>query len=414
MHRISCLRRSLISSSVHHSGIHRSSLCTSRVGVVGGGTSGIQAVAQLAMHSTRGIFWFDGGRFKHGLMESCRHVPANTKLEKHMNLWRRPEFVHWQSLHKPLADAVAALHLKAYQLPDLDRFDPSEGWLMLGDILEVYELVQDALRLHAPNVVFIADTVESMTRIGDEWHLTAGSLSWPVSAVVLSPGSRPRRLVDHQGEVPLLTALSLPLLTQAVAEHRIQSVAVLGNSHSAALVLRNLVELGVPRVICVARRPMKHAEWDAELNDYRFSMSGLKGVASVFAREHGLDGEWQGGHPPDVGGKVEQWSWQAVSEGRLSECDAVVQATGWDPAPVPDLVLADKRCEWGVLEVSRDLETYQLQWNGLMLDNVYGTGIAFPEEPGKIKSSPDERGVGFPFAAYAVSSCITHLEAQSL
>jgi len=388
---------------------HAASVC-----VVGGGTSGIQAVAQLAMKSNRQIYWFDAGNFKHGLMDSCREVPANTKLEKHLNLWKRPEFLHWQTLHKPLADAIASLHLKTYQISDLDRYDPSTGWLMLGDILQVFAQVQEALRLHAPNVKFIADTVETIARRDHLWHLATASNSLATDAVVLSPGSRPRKLVQHHSDIPLLTALSISQCRQAVDSQGIQSVAVLGNSHSAALVLKNLVELGVPRVICVARRPMRHAEWDVELNDYRFSMSGLKGIASAFAREHRLDEEWQDGQPPARAGRVEQWSWQSAADGNLAECDAIVQATGWDPAPVPDLILADQRREWSVSEVSRDLETYQLQWQGGVLENLYGTGIAFPEEPGKIKSSPGERGVGFPFAAYAVSTCMRSLESQSL
>jgi len=385
-----------------------------KVCVVGGGTSGIQAVAQLAMNSNRQIFWFDAGNFQQGLMESCREVPANTKLEKHLNLWKRQEFLHWQSLHQPLADAIASLHLKTYQIPDLDRFDPSEGWLMLGDILEVFAQVQEALRLHAPNVSFIADTVESMTRRNAQWHLAAGMGSLTVDAVVLSPGSRPRKFVQHHNDIPLLAALTFSHFRHSVEEQGLKSVAVLGNSHSAALVLKNLVELGVPRVICVARRPMRHAEWDAELNDYRFSMSGLKGVASAFARQHGLDQEWQGGRPELSSGNVEQWSWRDVESGRLAECDAIVQATGWDPAPVPDLVLSDRRTAWSVSEASRDLDTYQLQLQGFTLENMYGTGIAFPEEPGKIKSSPEERGVGFPFASYAVSTCLKTLESKSL
>lgn len=100
--------------------------------------------------------------------------------------------------------------------------------------------------------------------------------------------------------------------------------------------------------------------------------------------------------------------------GKLAECDAIVQATGWDPAPLPNLILADQRSEWSVSEVSRDSDTYQLQWQGRILENLYGTGIAFPEEPGKIKSSPDELGVGFPFAAYAVSTCVRSLDSQAL
>merc|ERR1711879_819206 len=115
-----------------------------------------------------------------------------------------------------------------------------------------------------------------------------------------------------------------------------------------------------------------------------------------------------------MGNKVEQWSWESVKTGRLVECDAVVQATGWEPTVLPRLCIHGQDRLWSVGELSRDPVSYQLKLNGELLPLMFGTGIAFPEEPGKIEASPSERGIGFPFAASAVDSCQATLKNEAL
>eukprot|EP01051_Picozoa_sp_SAG22_P011720 SAG22_NODE_1154_length_5343_cov_15.970633_1_plen_220_part_10 len=125
----------------------------------------------------------------------------------------------------------------------------------------------------------------------------------PASAVVLAVGGRSRRLPLPAGlpEIPLAVAVDPPALRAALGELRRTGgdsgsadggggggggpVAVLGNSHSAAVALMMLERAGAGNARLLCRRPWRHARWVAEADDYADSMAGLKGPGSVYARE---------------------------------------------------------------------------------------------------------------------------------
>eukprot|EP00913_Durusdinium_trenchii_P005548 g5169.t1 len=92
----------------------------------------------------------------------------------------------------------------------------------------------------------------------------------------------------------LRTTVDQETLKKALAPH--QRVAVLGNSHSAAVSLAKLGDLAVPlslRVGCFGRRPLRCAEWLPQHDMYRYTSTGLKGFGAVFGRECMAKGtEW--------------------------------------------------------------------------------------------------------------------------
>merc|ERR1712060_481916 len=96
--------------------------------------------------------------------------------------------------------------------------------------------------------------------------------------------------------------------------------------------------------------------------------------------------------PPAAEPTVKQLGWDEIDKGLLDQCDAVIQALGFDPRLLPSLTVAGKNVEWTASSLSRDRHTSELQLSEVPLRHVYGVGIAFPEDLGAMKASPTERG----------------------
>lgn len=188
-------------------------------------------------------------------------------------------------------------HLDAQQR----KHDPSAtGWCHLGAIAQVLQSVTDALLTHN-EVTQVVGTVTALHQRQGIWEVaieggndgtvaghTDGDVNpnlHRVDAVVLATGAAPRHLPVHPGKARVLhceTALDASQLVDHVNPG--ETVGVVGNSHSGALVTMNLVNLGVmPRVYALG--PVRLAKWESPPGQYLYSATGLKGIAAAFARD---------------------------------------------------------------------------------------------------------------------------------
>lgn len=228
-----------------------------------------------------------------------------------------------------------------------------------------------------------------------------GSVEGRAPLVVLATGSKP---VDAQlpKKFPKVEALDLDLaLTPSLLAHYLpqdkeETIALVGASHSAILVLRNLYELAQSshpklRVKWFSRHPLRYAEdkGDWILRDN----TGLKGETAIWARAN-LEGEgWDNGDVKNVVEKI------FTKPGREEE-DAyedhlvdprvtrVCEAIGFERLPLPSMRL-EKTGEDG-MTWSRDVGkligdglTGRIQEVGktapISLPGLRGAGIAWPE-----------------------------------
>lgn len=228
-----------------------------------------------------------------------------------------------------------------------------------------------------------------------------GSIEGRAPLVVLATGSKP---VDAQlpKKFPKIEALDLDLaLTPSLLAHYLpedkeETIALVGASHSAILVLRNLYELSKSthphlRIKWFSRHPLRYAEdrGDWILRDN----TGLKGETAMWARAN-LEGEgWDNG---DVKNFVEK----IFTKPGRDETDAyedhlqdprvtrVCEAIGFERQKVPTMTLS-KMGEDG-MPWSRDVGkllgdglTGRISEEGrkgpISLPGLRGAGIAWPE-----------------------------------
>ena len=186
------------------------------------------------------------------------------------------------------------------------------------------------------------------------WEITVDKHIFRATNVILAIGAEPDRLsYKNVKEIILEDALNYSQLKQCC--DNVDSVAVFGSSHSAIIIIRYLVELGLSRIVNFYQSPIKFA---LPMGDWTlFDNTGLKGTTADWARENIL-------------GKIPEnlYRYQATKQNigtYLDGCDRVIYAVGFHPR---------------VIEVAGMAGLRHNVHNGIIAPGLFGFGIAFPKQ----------------------------------
>ncbi len=382
--------------------------------IVGGGPAGITVVGNLLERKLSPILWvddcFDGGRVN----RLYREVPSNTKVKTFVDfaealtpfrriLGNMPSRSRWDEPSE--SDSVATS--KNDKLSELRGLDQEKG-CKLSFAADMCLALTEGLKT-TPGVVAQQGRLEEATL--DE--NSSSPAQWAVRVsnpesfeAVTSAGTK--RLVLCTGASPTLeplplephlisaqpleldTALSPTRLSQALFPEGPTTVAVIGASHSAILVLMNLYHLASTskpdlRIRWLTRHSLRYAEymdgWILRDN------TGLKGEAAEWARQH-LEPETF--KQSDVSNYVSRIDYQSgdeegTFEENLQGCNFYVQAIGYRPDPLPKMKTSGGKEITPYFDNERGTFTYVKESEGgsmgdlARLPGLYGGGIAFPE-----------------------------------
>lgn len=230
-----------------------------------------------------------------------------------------------------------------------------------------------------------------LTLTQSTWTVSVSSADSPsqatqidASRLVLCTGSAP---IDgplpgsHLTSIHLDTALSPTLLAKTLPTDTPAQVGVIGASHSAILVLRNLSNLATSthpqlRIKWFTRHPLRYAEerdgWILRDN------TGLKGEVAVWARSNLEPEALACSHVSTHLVKVTTSHADETEtyERELADCSHVCQAIGYKANPLPEL-----RVEGSGVTPQFDHATggFGNKETGERIPGLYGAGIAFPE-----------------------------------
>ena len=168
-----------------------------------------------------------------------------------------------------------------------------------------------------------------------------------------------------------------------------QTVAVIGASHSAILVIRNLYNLVTTshpnlKIFWFSRHPLRYAvnKGDWILRDN----TGLKGQVAEWAKTH-LDQDDDAFAGSDVGHCIKRINTKDDETGKydefLRQCHYVVEATGFTRHALPNLFeLGDDGKNERKDNISYDPVTghFLEERSNQQIKGLYGAGIAFPEK----------------------------------
>jgi hypothetical protein len=223
----------------------------------------------------------------------------------------------------------------------------------------------------------------------NKWNVEVSSINDSESStvssdlLVLCTGSSPTTgpLPVPLQEIGLDTALNPPLLAKQLPPAENITVAVIGASHSAVLVLRNFCILAGSshpnlKIKWFTRHPLRYAE---QRDGWIYlDNTGLKGEAAEWARQNLEDNTILSSPVSKYLQKV-----TTTREGEkedylkhLPSCTHVVQAIGFQKNQIPLL----KRGEKELQLTHNNLNGSFTDSNGQKIPGLYGAGIAWPEK----------------------------------
>lgn len=305
--------------------------------VIGAGPAGIAAVAKLLDEGilAEKIAWIDP-KFKVGdFGQLWCNLPSNTRVALFL------QFLN--------AIPIFGACTKGKNYP-LDSSDPTQT-CQLGLMAEPLQDITHHLKslVHA-----VIDTAQALHLQGRTWHIELqNSNNFQAEKVILATGAEPKQLSHGLPVIPLQDAMDADKIKPKLQKN--DTVAVFGSSHSAILVLQNLVNNKVTRIVNFFRSPLRYA---VHLEDWiLFDDSGLKGQTADWAREN-IDG-----HQPH---NLERYySNEENIEQHLPQCTKAVYAIGFEPRHLP---------------VIKNLGPIHYDpRSGIIAPGLFGLGIAYPE-----------------------------------
>lgn len=305
--------------------------------VVGAGPAGIAAVGKLIDAGVKPaeIAWIDP-QFQVGDFGTIwTNVPSNTKVDLFLKFLESSAAFDFQNAPKNFA---------LLQTPR-DKTCP------LGLMSETLQWVTEQLK---NKVHVVQDLAEKLALRNRVWNITLKNSEIKARSVILAVGAEAKNLsYSSPAIIPMHDAMDSERIKNHIEPN--DTIAVFGSSHSAVLVLKNLVESGAKKIINFYRSPLLYAVY---LDDWiLFDDSGLKGSAAEWARNH-LDGDV----PQNL---TRVYSNNENIEHYLPQCQKVVYAVGFERRTLP--IIEDV----GHLDYMKE--------SGIIAPGLFGFGIAYPE-----------------------------------
>ncbi|KAL3421440.1 hypothetical protein PVAG01_07885 [Phlyctema vagabunda] len=347
--------------------------------VVGAGPAGIAVVGNLLEENKGPVLWvdhlFDGGR----LNKFYREVPSNTKVKFFTGFADGVQA--FKSIEKETPGPNALTHLRGLdQEKTCHIAQAADMCLMLTKGLDEKKGVWKQ-----------KGAVTTASWSNSNWSVSVSPVDASLprteitsSMLILCTGSTPTMgplPVSDIQEINLDPALSPTILSKTLSSSESSTVAVIGASHSAILVLRNLYNLASSthpnlRIKWFTRHALRYAE---ERDGWIFrDNTGLKGEVATWARQNLEEARLPTSPVAAFLQKVSTTRGDEpdVYARELPACTHVVQAIGYKPVPTPALLIEGRRVDVSFDHASAGFEDVKTH---ARVPGLYGAGIAWPE-----------------------------------
>ncbi len=305
--------------------------------IIGAGPAGIATIGQLTNHGVKAseILWIDPDFQVGDFGKLWSAVTSNTIVK----------------LFTDFLTACPIYHYDQYA----DQFDlhslPTNETCLLSHMSNVLQRTTQTL---LKQVAHHQGLVKSLARGNGGWTIDCGNNTFFSEKVVIAIGAEPKTLpLATPKVIDLAIALDPSKLKANVKAEDV--VAVFGNSHSAVLIIKALVEAGVQCILNFSRTPLKFAlnmgNWTL------FDNTGLKGNAATWAKEYLLDNPLP---------QIETiFSNESSLKQHLSQCNKAIYAIGFNRRKIT---------------IKNMPEVHYNPRNGIIAPGLFGIGIAFPEQ----------------------------------
>lgn len=295
--------------------------------VVGAGPAGIVSIAVLLENGVlpKDIIWIDA-EFKVGRLGKYYSNVSSNHMVRGFT-----QFLN----SSPIFQQIESSAINAVKEYDQDK----ESRLKI-----ITDALQDITHFFSKEIITYCKTLKNITMKDTLWHLDLGDTTIIAQKVILAIGSHPKTMsLDDIEEIPLDLALDQAIFNAAINPN--DSILVIGSAHSALHILRYLSNKPVKKIINLYNTPPS------------YGLGGLQGVTALWAQEV-LEK-----NPPANLVRI-PFSLDMVEQHK-KECNKVVYAFGFEHNEIKVN---------GSTKINFDSAT------GIIAPNLYGIGIAFPEQ----------------------------------
>ncbi|KAE9380637.1 hypothetical protein N431DRAFT_459558 [Stipitochalara longipes BDJ] len=346
--------------------------------VIGAGPAGLAVVGNLLEQKKAPILWIDdkfhGGR----LDEYYREVPSNTKVKRFMS------YAEGVSPFREIEQEAKAPNAYTF-LQKLDQ----DKTCHIAQAADLVIMLTKGLNESKGVYKQLGSARSATWAESHNWKVAVSSQggkatneSFNSNILVLCTGSHPITgplPVPDIEEIGLDPALNPPLLSTMIPKDTPTTIAVIGASHSAILVLRNLYKLASTshphlRIKWFTRHPLRYAE---ERDGWIFrDNTGLKGDVAVWAKENLEEDVLPSSEVSKYLEKISTTREKEQDDYKkyLPACTHVVQAIGFKKNEMPILKKGGKTLKTEFDPLTGGFTDKE----GEEVKGLYGAGIAWP------------------------------------
>lgn len=316
--------------------------------ILGGGVSGIISICVIwNLYPNTTLRWIDRDNFKIGDLINYPCVYANTPTHK------IKECVH--TLYSLLNEECPRILLN--NLDDvyitLDLF--CNELIAITDIIAT----KTNIFMHQDSIHRIAWSPNATN--SKRYTLHGHNTEYHTHKIVMATGSHHKQLALKTHTIPIVDALNTCTLSHKKLQR--YCIGVFGNSHSGVCILKNLIDLGYTNVVCFYKSAIKIPEYNPDGPEL-YEEQGLRGVVLEWAMRNLLPNTTP---ITFVNIKSEEYAKY------LNIIDFSIYSIGLEPNTLPDM-------EYTASPTLGCQNKYPYcVKSGLLADNIYGIGSAFPD-----------------------------------
>ncbi len=343
--------------------------------VVGAGPAGIIVISMLLELgiNAHDIAWIDPDFSVGRLGKYYKTVPGNSETRDFIEFLNGCSIFHY-------CDEASVAAINSYGCEDE---------YPLSIIIEPLQTITNYICTH---VTAHRSTMTALEFIENEWHVGTAENSFTSHNVILATGACPKAL-SYEGPQPISLDSALDKATLATLVCPDDTIAVVGGSHSAILLLKYLSELPVKQVINFYKKPLCYSYEKDGI--YYNATDGLKGTAARWAKN-----VLEKNPPANVKRVLNTPEGQALW---LPHCTKIIYAIGYERSALPSISTLPHCYD------SYDAHT------GIIGPRLFGIGIAFPEQYTDLAGS-QQLGIGLidfmQYAQYIVPSWLDYSSAH--
>lgn len=294
--------------------------------IVGGGVTGLLALASLMKEGIKNIAIIDPSFHGGDLIQKYGLVQSNTPIQKTIN---------------------------ALKLLDPNYSIPS---IILENTAPLYihtQLIQDFVKDYMNQIECIQDLVESLDFLSNTWNIKTKESSYQSKVVFLCQGANPKVLQCGISTIPLEEALNKDSLKKYLKPK--DTILLFGTSHSGSLILQNCEDLQIhTTAIYNKSKPFLFA------NEGEYD--GIKEDAEVIAK------------------RILNNEFKYVKLVSLKQIDKVLKASKIATKVIYAMGFESRKIK---INENMDSSIYNKK-TGLIQEGLWGFGIAYPS------SAPDD------------------------